>query len=87
MRYLCLHRHELLSFGCTVEMQSVRLKRAGAARHLLEARDFSRVRLHLERESFEPTDHAATEDISVLELVENFIKAKNNWDESLFGIA
>ena len=27
-------------------MQSVRLKRAGAVRHLLEARDFSRVRLH-----------------------------------------
>ena len=48
MRYLCLHRHELLSFGCTVEMQSVRLKRAGVARHLLEARDFSRVRLHTE---------------------------------------
>ena len=38
----------------------------------------------LERESFEPTDHAATEDISVLELVENFKKAKNNWDECLF---
>ena len=29
-----------------VEMQSARLKRAGVARHLLEARDFSRVRLH-----------------------------------------
>ena len=29
-----------------VEMQSARLKRAGAARHLLEARDFS-VRLHI----------------------------------------
>ena len=27
-------------------MQSTRLKRVGAARHLLEARDFSRVRLH-----------------------------------------
>ena len=27
-------------------MQSVRLKRSGVARHLLEARDFSRVRLH-----------------------------------------
>ena len=38
----------------------------------------------LERESFEPTGHAATEDISVSELVKNFIKAKNNWDESLF---
>ena len=29
-------------------MQSARLKRADAARHLLEARDFSRVRLHYE---------------------------------------
>ena len=29
-----------------VEMQSARLKRAGVARHLLEARDLSRVRLH-----------------------------------------
>ena len=29
-----------------VEMQSARLKRAGVVRHLLEARDFSRVRLH-----------------------------------------
>ena len=38
----------------------------------------------LESEGIEPTDHAATEDISVLELVENFIKAKNNWDECLF---
>ena len=41
----------------------------------------------LERESFEPTDHAATEDISVSDLVENFIKSKNNWDESLFWAA
>lgn len=29
-----------------VEMQSARLKRADVTRHLLEARDFSRVRLH-----------------------------------------
>lgn len=29
-----------------VEMQSARLKRAGIARCLLEARDFSHVRLH-----------------------------------------
>ena len=29
-----------------VEMQSARLKRADVVRHLLEARDFSRVRLH-----------------------------------------
>lgn len=41
----------------------------------------------LEREGFEPTDYAATEDISVSELVESFIKAKNNWDESLFWAA
>ena len=27
-------------------MQSVRLKRSGVVKHLLEARDFSRVRLH-----------------------------------------
>ena len=31
-----------------VEMQSARLKRAGIARCLLEARDFSHVRLHLD---------------------------------------
>ena len=33
-----------------VEMQSARLKRAGVLRHLLEARDFSRVRLHAKAE-------------------------------------
>ena len=35
-----------------VEMQSARLKRAGVARHLLEARDFSRVRLHIKGKEY-----------------------------------
>ena len=36
-----------------VEMQSARLKRAGIARCLLEARDFSHVRLHIEQQDWE----------------------------------
>ncbi len=42
-------------------MQSVRLKRAGAARHLLEARDFSRVRLHGEKKDAKTLDLAQYE--------------------------
>ncbi|MGN1197273.1 MAG: hypothetical protein ACI4TA_06705 [Acetatifactor sp.] len=35
-----------------VGMQSARLKRAGVARHLLETRGFSRVRLHEQNSGF-----------------------------------
>ena len=37
--------------SCIVIIFFISVKRAGAARHLLEARDFSRVRLHTEKET------------------------------------
>lgn len=35
----------------------------------------------LGKESFEPTDKAATENLSISELMGNFISAKDNWND------